>query len=57
MSDTINFGAGWAVEHEGWDTSYVYHNGEVVRKFTGSETSWQDAERYASDKMFEEMSK
>ena len=53
MSETVNFGYGWSVEHEGL-TSLVFHNGQVVKRFN-HESAWADAERYAYDKMFKEM--
>ena len=54
MSETVNFGYGWSVEHEGL-TSHVFHNGQIVKTFKNSERAWSDAERFASDKMFKEM--
>lgn len=52
--ETVDFGNGWEVEHLNWKESVVYHNGEEVRKFAGKETSWQEAERFASDKSLSE---
>lgn len=54
MSDTMYFGD-YVVEHEDWNLSYVYHHGVLIKKFAGKEDSWAAAERYASDKYFQEM--
>jgi len=55
MINSIAFGK-YIVEHnDSIMKSTVTYEGKVLKIFNGSETSWSDAERWASDEMYKDL--